>query len=356
MMLVIATNSFHYKYYLLLHKMWDIEERYKSMSLCLYSHFIFWMTLATAITSPLILFGWLILKFCRLIYKVCSWTAPGRTIIDFLDNKLGLSNAVNTASDNMTVAPAINLIKVAVTVFLISVLIITILCLLTMGITAFIQCFMDIPGYILGVFNSFALGCFYIFFAIGWFLCKGIYWLGFILKWFGIVVAMYAGSIIFALCILALFSFIIIAIVKISLSFKLIRDFLGFKINGFHKARKDSEKRRREMKKIREEIRWERSKKLEKIKNQKNIIKEKKASGEIPLTYAEKLVLTFTDNLIKYGRGIKRTIIHRTAQVKGGSVKVMGVFGLLFEVIKSIKDGVCPFIEFVDEKDLKEDD
>ena len=171
MMLVISTNSFHYKYYLLLRKMWDMGERYKSMSLCLYSHFIFWMTLATVVTSPLILFGWLTLKLCRFIYKVCSWTAPGRIIIDFLDNKLRLSNAVKIASENMAIAPAINLIKVALAVLLTFVAITGILCLLTIGITGFIKCFMDIPGYIIGFLNSVSLGFFYVFFAIGWFLC-----------------------------------------------------------------------------------------------------------------------------------------------------------------------------------------
>ena len=63
MMLAITKNNFHYKYYLLLQKLWDIQSiENKQVSLCVYSQFIFWMTILTTVSFPLILIGWFILK------------------------------------------------------------------------------------------------------------------------------------------------------------------------------------------------------------------------------------------------------------------------------------------------------
>ena len=53
MMLAISTNSFHYKYYRILRKMWSFQEREERTSHCLYTQFLFWMTFLTILVSPL---------------------------------------------------------------------------------------------------------------------------------------------------------------------------------------------------------------------------------------------------------------------------------------------------------------
>ena len=59
-------------------------------------------------------------------------------------------------------------------------------------------------------------------------------------------------------------------------------------------------------------------------------------------------------------RAIKRKVIERTVQVKGGvkggSVKVIGGLGLVWQTIISIYHGVCPLINFVDEDEIVEEE
>ncbi len=81
--LAISKNSFHYKYYRILRKIWGFKEIEKRTSLCKYSQFLFWFTLFTTLISPLMIFGWINLKIARLFYKVLSWIPFGKKLLIF---------------------------------------------------------------------------------------------------------------------------------------------------------------------------------------------------------------------------------------------------------------------------------
>ena len=51
---------------------------------------------------------------------------------------------------------------------------------------------------------------------------------------------------------------------------------------------------------------------------------------------------------------IKKQTLSKTVEVKGGTLKVMSSFGVMFETIKSIKDGICPIIRIVDIRDIED--
>lgn len=341
MNLAISTNSSHYKYYLLLHKMWDINNEDNNLkSLCLYAHFIFWMTLVTAILSPLMLFGWLVLKLFRFTYKICSWTNIGKSFIDFIDDELNFSDYVMDASDKMVESPAVILLKIAAKVITVIFTIMVILLFVFFGVSFFIHIFMNIPEYLLGTLYSISLGIFYVCYGIGFIISTFFCWIWIALKWFGIAIAAYAVFLgIMMGMIVSVFLFGT-TLIRIS---KSVSDFLGFKINGFHKAKEDSLERREKIRKLK----LERRKRLERLKNEREDrlweIKRKKENGEIPYSIIE-----------RFGQWIKRITISRTAKVKGTSVQVMSGLGVLWETLKSIKHGICPFVEFVNEEDIEE--
>ena len=344
MMLAIMKNSFHYKYYLMLRKMWDMSELYnKNISLCTYSQFIFWMTLLTAIFSPLILAGWLELKFFRFVYKVCSWTKVGRFFTDLLDDKLGLGEDIETVSNRMLDAPASVLIKLALAVLMGSLVILIMVTGVSLGVGILIYYFMNIPEYVIGFLHCLSLGLFCICCLIGFGICCLISCIGTCLTYIGLILSAYAGFLVLLFCLIMTVSVIVIILTKVMLSIESIRNFFGFKINGFHKARKSAKERKEELEDI----------KL-KLYEEKMLLKRKKESGEIPPTAFEKSLSAFHRKMCGFFQRFKEKSFEKTAKVKGGTVIVIGGIGLVWQTIKSIKNGVCPFVEFIDEEDFED--
>lgn len=351
MLLAITTNSFHFKYYLMLCKMWDIRkitDKYDArMSLCIYSQFIFWMSIATILLSPFILLGWLILKLSRLGYKICSWTKPGRFFMDFLDNVFDLSFVINKASENMVAAPVVNLIKIAGAVLFTTLVIFMISFIAIAGIVGLISIFMNIPEYIAGFFYCVCVVFFHIFAAIGYAIAKALFWSLLGLKWFGLMLLMSMGGIALVAGLLALTALFAITLFKAALAIEPIKDFFGFKINGFQKAKEEAIKRRKEIA-IQLEIEEENKRK------EKEKIREMKDRGEIPFSFLEKAGMAINESFVKFGSWFKRTAFEKKAKVKGGNVKIMSGLGVVWETLKSFKQGVCPFVEFIDAEDVED--
>ena len=67
------------------------------------------------------------------------------------------------------------------------------------------------------------------------------------------------------------------------------------------------------------------------------------------------MIIAASEALHNFGAWTKRKTVERTAKIHGGSVKVMGGLGVVWQTLKSIKQGICPFVEFVNEEDLEED-
>ncbi len=353
MMLAITTNSFHYKYYLTLRKIWGLDNLMSDvsvMSLCVYSQFVFWMTIATAIVSPILLMGWIELKLARLIYKVCSYTKIGQCCIDFIDRIFELDDKIADASWEMNhKSPAFTLVKVAVAVLIAAFLIFLVVGFIIFGTAFIVHIFMNIPEYIMGSLHCIALGIFYVCCSIGWALCNAVFWIGYAIKMVLITIAMYAGGVVLVGGLLALFTLVSIVVVKTAFMSQAVKDFFGFKVNGFQEARSQASKRRKIESDRREQEKWDREEELKRIQRLKDI-------GEIPLSGYEKFCEKFIDCIVAFIDWFKSAAVSRTAKVKGGSVKVMSGLGVAWETLKSIKDGVCPFVQFVDEEDIDKEE
>ena len=327
----IDESSFHYKYYRALSKSWwGNKERTKTMSLCLYVHYLFFGTLFTVISSPFIVLGWLILKMFRSLYKVMSWTSPGRFVIDFLDNKIKLGKIINELSEDMVDRPALTLLFVFCMFFVLCLLIVGVFTILTTGFKGLWFYWFIILKFLCGLVCAVSFTFFYAFCAIGWVLCKIFLGISTGIKFLVLAFLGHSGILLSFLIAIVLFTVIMIIFVKIMISTEKARTFFGFKINGFHKARESSEIRREQRKRIKENKRVE-------------------------LTVFDKM-LNRIGNFIKsiYDFVIGVLFAKTSKKVRGGSVKVLGIFGLLWELMMGLKDGVCPIIEFVNEDDIKD--
>ena len=316
----ISVNSFHYKYYQILRGIWGFGAQKKQTGLCTYTQFLFWFSILSVVFLPLMIIGWSILKTGRFLYKILSYIPGGKFIIDILD-KFNIGNKMESISDTMEENPAIALLMVFFS-FIISIIIIGIAAL---GITACILGSKIIAIHLISLIMLFELGIFNIFYGIGWILAKAYSVVLLSIINFIIDYSFVIGALIGCLIISAA---LMIIITKILMSSKTISNFLLFKINGFHQARKDNSGRR------------------EKRKNLKAEIKYKKKSGEI--------YYYLHNNFILYIITKFKNIFGRTTKIKESTFHMVSFMGVIWETIKGIKYGICPFVEFIDEKEKVE--
>ena len=148
-----------------------------------------------------------------------------------------------TSSERMIDAPVINLIKIAAWTLLITFLILSFCAISVLGIWVIISIFMNIPEYVGGMLAIICLVSFYIFNGIGFIVLKLLSLIWLCLKSVVIGVSMYIGTITIAFIVILGISLLMIALIKIIMSSKYLSSVLGFKINGFHRARKNPKKR-----------------------------------------------------------------------------------------------------------------
>jgi len=339
MMLGISTNSFHYKYYQLLRRIWNFEPRRDRTSLCIYTQFLFWFTIWTVICSPAIFGGWLLLKTGRFIYKVCSWTSIGRKIIDILDD-LGMGQKIDYLSNKMGRCPAATLSVVWMEFLFAASLVLFILSCIIGGLL-YIKL---ICTFILGFFMAISLLVFYICFGIGWVFAHIGMSIVIALKWVGLFLIGYGVAILGGLLIIAVMGLIGMLLIKLITASEKMTNFFGFKLNGYQRARALNTKRRDELEKIREE-------EYLKEKKEREELKRKKAAGEIPYTLSERISMAIGRKLLAFFKWCGEFLIARTKNVKGGSVKMVSGLGVFWLTLTAVKEGVCPLVEFVKEDD-----
>jgi len=354
MRLAISKSSFHYKYYEVLRALWGFNKcEYKTTSLCTYSQFVFWMTLATVALSPLLILGWTLLKIGRLSYKILSLTKMGRAIIDFMDSVFGIGGMLEKISDEMVDNPMFSLCFFAFGIIITIAVIVGIPLIIIMGWSLIISALWNFIVAVLGFIYALGVALFYISVFLTFCAIKvGLFfaWLGSNIWTFLTGAGLWISYIGIALVVGSVIS---VLLVKIALSIDKVNQFIMFKINGFHGAREENKERRdlliEERNKIRKEM----------MKNRKEL-EEKKRKGEIPYTRGEIIAMTLENALRKFSLSIVRvmgiiysSLFSKTKQVGSGTVKVLGVFGILWNIIKSIKEGVCPFLEFIEEEDIK---
>ena len=340
MMLAISTNSFHYKYYRILRKMWSFQEREERTSLCLYTQFLFWMTFLTVLVSPLILGGWLILKLGRSFYKICSWTTFGRRMLDWLDDWFGWGDKIDEFSKEMRVSPAATLTKVCLVVLGIGITISAVVGILIYGII----CIKFVLFIIMAFFASIALAFFYLsyFIGLGLSLIYGaICW---VLKTAFLFLAMHSLMIVWIIGGFVIAGLLSAVMIKLAASSEKVMQFFGFKINGYHQAREENEKRRKEL-----EI--EHKKLMDKLKKEREDLRFKKMRGEIPYSLTEKIIIGIGSCF----KSLFRWIYSKSVNVGGGTYRMIGSGGVIWETLRGIKNGVCPLVEFIDENDTEND-
>lgn len=342
MMLAISRNSFHYRYYQTLRKMWGMGDTIsyaERTSLCIYTQFLFWFSLLTIVAFPIIAGGWLFLKTGRALYKICSWTPVGRFLLDVLD-KFGLGDKIDKVSDSMEEAPAFVLAATFCVVIAFSILMFILLGLFIGGVVYLKTILLCIAALLLGI----TLLVFYAGFGIGWVLAHALTVACLVIKTVALFFMAYIVALVWCLVILSVLALVSFIVVKLITSSEKLMTFLGFKLNGYHKAREESATRRAELQRLHD------------IEEQKRYaeereIKRKKANGEIPYTPWESFVIGIGKCFVKIGECLAHFFLARTKNVKGGTYKVMSGMGVVWETVKSLKEGVCPFVEFVDENE-----
>ncbi len=338
MMLGISTDSFHYKYYQLLRKIWNFEPKRDRTSLCVYTQFLFWFTVWTVLCSPAIFGGWLLLKIGRFIYKVCSWTPPGRKVIDFLDG-LGMGKKIDQLSNDMIDCPAKTLLLTFFGFFAIAFLTMLILGFLIGGVL-YIKL---ICTYVLGFLMALSLGIFYICFGFGWVLAHAGICIMVALKWIGLMLLGYGLFFLAGLAMIAAMGLVGMIFIKLLTASERITNFFGFKLNGYQAARAENYKRREELNQIRADQALA-------AKLAKDELRRKKAAGEVPYTLTERIVIALGKALLAFFKWCGEFLIARTKNVKGGSVKMVSGLGVFWLTMKAMKEGVCPLVEFVEEE------
>lgn len=342
--LAISTDSFHYRYYQLLRRIWNFDEERDRTSLCTYTQFMFWFSLWTLLCFPCILGGWLLLKTGRFFYKVCSWTPVGRKILDTFDS-FGMGNKIDELSDKMAACPAFTLSLIFLKVCL-YVLVATFVLSLLIGGVVYIK---TICMFVIAAVMVLCLGFFYICFGIGWGLVHSAAVICFVVKWAVLWIAGYAFFILMffvAIVVASLFGMIMI---KLFTASEKVMDFLGFRLNGYHEARKASASRKAENKRKREEA-------LEKLRLARWEVKRQKAAGEIPYTIGERFK-KWSGKVCAAGvKHLGEFFVAKTKNIGNGSVKVISGFGVVWLTLKSIKQGICPLVEFVDGEEFDKEE
>jgi ABC-type multidrug transport system fused ATPase/permease subunit len=250
---------------------------------------------------------------------------------------------IDELSTEMVRDPAKTLFLLCGRLIFMTVGITIILALLLGGIIYIKTVLMFIAAFLLVL----TLAVFYIFFGIGWALAHLLLCVKFACIWFGIFVVAHIILIAWIAGVLAVSTLVSYAFVKIVTSSEKLMQFLGFKINGYHKARSDNAARREELQRLAN---------IEalKLKKEKEERKQKKADGEIPYSLLEKIVNGLEVAGVAFINWCGEFFVARTKNVKGGTYKVCTGFGVLWETCKSLYHGVCPFVEFVNEDEEEE--
>lgn len=334
MFLGINKNSFHYKYYQILKWLWTGEKQVNDQTgLCAYVQFLFWFNIFTALISPFLLFGWITLKIGRFIYKILSWTSIGQILIDIFDDIYNLGYKIDQYSEEMKVKPIKSLLVTAFG-FLGGILVTVVLIGIILGFGGMLIYYIkNIPTVVAAFCMFLSLIFFHICWGIGWVLC------GFgsiisivvqdIIGW----VVLFSHIILISLGTLVGGTILTIIFVKLAMAIDSVKDFIIFKINGFHKARETIIENRQVAQEKRQEYR------------------EKKKAGEIELIWIEKVIIFIVNGIKKFFIFLKEKLYNKKVVIKNQRYKVMGFFSLCWQILKSTYHGVCPMVNFIDEKE-----
>lgn len=253
-MLRILTNSWHYRYYRILKKIWYLDDK-DAQSLCLYVQTIFWFSLLTFVFAIPLALGWLLLKANRNLYtQLNKKNESTKKCVDFLDDIFRYGRVIERLSNGMDVAPAPALIGSCFLWLASLAAVMSIILFFGWCIWLSVVNFFEIPGVIWWLIISMGHVFFCIFAFIGWLIeTVGQYaWALYVL------VSSHLNIIGIVLGLAVLGVLIIYGLTKLIMSDMMVgvRQYLVFKYNGFIDARRTAEKRPRPVKEysVKEEI------------------------------------------------------------------------------------------------------
>lgn len=333
MFLAISNKSWHYRYYIILHRIFNIEIP-DNTSLCRYSWSLAFFSFAAFVLLLPMIGGWLILKFGRLLYTVCEKILPLESFNDWLDHQFDYGIKLEKAEIEIERKP-IWFPCFVFLMFSLAVSTITVaIGLISMGLYAFIKHMAQIPEAIWTGIAYVGWAIVWAFFGLGFALyhiwrflilmCKLLWvfmlwissFLPSILTWLGILVAIFSVAFVVIYCMVRFFE---------TEYGKRIITYLSFKFNGFQKARQKTKERR-----------------------QAETDKKQDAKKNLPPSALRR----FFSSVGKFFVRIKEKLFTgEKRSYNGREFKLLSFFPMCWQVIKSLKDGVCPFLEIIDEED-----
>jgi len=380
MSLAISKTSWHYRLHLKVRKAWGWKPSPKERwSLCPYFHATVWGTLLTVGVFPIAVIGWLFCKFVRNTYKYSSKVPVLNFIPKAIDNTQFVS-AIDDAPDDFDEAPVLAGLMWAF-FLLVSSLIVAVVAFLSYLIAAYGIGFVfglipQIPGALWATLLFVGDIAFWIMAFIGycltglaavisdvayvsWHWIAGIFssivehfssaenWIS-----FGKIAVMLIGGIagVWAIAALGIFA----ASSKKAIE---IYEWFSIKANGYMEARDQRQREAREKEKkdrlekeaaiqscidALDEMDKPKPKKVKEHtykKPPKPLGQSVRESSEKVFTaikslYAKEINIEYTSD--KYGRSVRT------------STKVLGPIGVVAMFLWSLKKGVCPLLDFVE--------
>lgn len=147
MLMGISNKSWHYRYYVVLHRIYSIYLP-KNTSLCRYAWFLAFFSFLSAVLALPAAIGWIFLKFARILYTVLEKYVIGEKVLDWLDKKLYYGKALENSETNIDNYPMLFPVFICFATIFTVALISIIFSICTIGIWAVIQNFFKIPSLI----------------------------------------------------------------------------------------------------------------------------------------------------------------------------------------------------------------
>lgn len=323
MSLGIKKSAWHFKYYTTLKRLWGMDLEQECKSVCPYAHVLFWCSILTLVFSPFILIGWLCLKASRLLYKTLNASNTGAKIIDYVDGHFEGGEKIEDMSEMAKKSPVLATAAIGIVYAVFILMALTILGTLVFGFGWLIWSIPKIPAAIWFLIIHF----FNIVFNICAFIGLIMHYTGIGLSIAAVWLATHIGAIGFwfsyIIAILVVITIIVYILIKVLESKQLqgFRDWLTFKYNGFQEARKIAKKRREVEKTAREP--------------DEGVYKPKKTTIWSKIW---KFLGSFFSEKVK-------TLDKR-------EINVLGVFAIIWLFLKSIKQGICPMVEFINDEQI----
>jgi hypothetical protein len=348
----INSKSFSFRVWLFLHRIW-MGDRCPDdpKTLCGYAQKIVWGCLFTALCSPLILLGWLLIKTERALYKRFSKSRWAKKWLEELEaaceerNERTWGTKIEIKSQRLEEVPALNACVFGLGVVAVIGIAAIVIFLATCGVWALIVAIPKIPAALWTALLYVGWALNYAFFGIGWFILA----LGSIMKWGVLALLCVLPSILKWVAIivggLATATLLTVAVIKFfqtRLGEWLI-DRLKFKYNGFAAAREDYCQRREDLRRqVREKMRKKQAREQEKPRVTSKVI-HVIVSVIVSIFVATKNAFCWVKETLWSGKVIETE--------KGAEIEVLGFFPLIWRTLHSIYKGICPLVVVIREEE-----